>query len=418
MAFKLNPSTPLFQAKGDPQATYVRRTDEDIKSLPTRGTKIVPLTPSTNNNRRDRKWLANTIANDIKNNGGNIAVTGAVGAGWRGGGMVGTGATAYSGTEVVTAVDPKFAEMTNKKLARKIKRVLREDGSVQVDPASGTISPSSVPVNTTATSYPRAEAKKKANIYDSTQVVVNNEKVVLDNKTTAEAARAKVLADRRAVVEAAKAKAGVNKTTAEAARAKILADRRAVVEAAKAKISDRNGGKGPINQLAYSLSETDPTEKETNRTVTSEKGKLGTRPGTYTTTKIDYQTSGDRVITKSGEQMKDWARFVKDNPNWNKNQKDRSDSSKAFTPDKEEAIPSLTLREPAPSKPQEITAPLPDAKIGVKTKRIIGGQTKGGQYQTGLSTVVDKAKEGLSNMADRLTSDGSNEKVSCQCPKR
>ena len=103
------------------------------------------------------------------------------------------------------------------------------------------------------------------------------------------------------------------------------------------------------------VSATSPLEQERNPNTneklvssktTTEKGLLGTRPGTFTTTTNDYKTPGSNNVS-SGEKMSnaDWAKFVKANPNRNQGS-NRSDSNKSFKPDLEKA---LDLPTPAPT---------------------------------------------------------------------
>ena len=88
-------------------------------------------------------------------------------------------------------------------------------------------------------------------------------------------------------------------------------------------------------------------EKLTKSTTTTEKGLLGTRPGTFTTTTNDYNTPGGGGNTKSGEKMSnaEWSKFVKANPNRNQGS-NRSDSNKSFKPDLEKP---MDLPTPAPT---------------------------------------------------------------------
>ena len=111
----------------------------------------------------------------------------------------------------------------------------------------------------------------------------------------------------------------------------------------KMDLQDKNkksSATSPLNQNSST------GEKLTKSTTTTEKGLLGTRPGTFTTTTNDYSTPGSGN-TKSGEKMSnaDWSKFVKENPNRNQGS-NRSDSNKSFKPDLEKP---MDLPKPAPT---------------------------------------------------------------------
>ena len=111
-------------------------------------------------------------------------------------------------------------------------------------------------------------------------------------------------------------------------------------------------GRSPFMQTGRGIpsalmqTNTSTNEKLVSSKTTAEKGLLGTRPGTFTTTTNDYKTPGSNNVS-SGEKMSnaDWTKFVKENPNWNQDS-NRSDSNKSFKPDLEKA---LDLPKPAPT---------------------------------------------------------------------
>lgn len=87
-------------------------------------------------------------------------------------------------------------------------------------------------------------------------------------------------------------------------------------------------------------------EKLVSSKTTTERGLLGTRPGTFTTTTNDYKTPGsNNVSSKEKMSNADWAKFVKENPNRNQGS-NRSDSNKSFKPDLEKP---MDLPTPAPT---------------------------------------------------------------------
>lgn len=111
-------------------------------------------------------------------------------------------------------------------------------------------------------------------------------------------------------------------------------------------------GRSPFMQTGSGIpsalmqTNTSTNEKLVSSKTTAEKGLLGTRPGTFTTTTNDYKTPGSNNVS-SGEKMSnaDWTKFVKENPDWNQDS-NRSDSNKSFKPDLEKA---LDLPKPAPT---------------------------------------------------------------------
>jgi len=142
-------------------------------------------------------------------------------------------------------------------------------------------------------------------------------------------------------------------------------------------------------------------EKLIGSKTTVEKGSLGSRPGTFTTTTNDYETPGNGN-TKTKEKMsnEDWSKFVKENPDWNKGS-NRSDSNKSFKPDLEKP---MDLPTPAPTtfgngltsqpiKPiptpvtpkEEPKKPTVTMAFGGKKEKSMSGGSGSGSYSNGGS---------------------------------
>lgn len=380
MAFQMR--TPLFQA------TYTRPTDEEINAMPKKGTKQVAVTPSTENNRRERKQLAADMASAIVGGGGNINTVGAASSGSRSAGTVTGGNTAYLGTESDNAPSEGFASMSVGKLGRKIKQTLRESGSVKVDPTSGTISSSSEPVYRETSYNPRAEAIKERKVRDFQEQDAAHKKQISEKKA--------------AMAEAQKIKVSENVAKHAAAKAANQAKR----TASKSPVEQN---KTPFYQKGF-LQDTNMLTNNNKYTTATSALRQEKKVGSTTTESIverdgkkykqwktddSYETpgtSGSKTKPTGDKPMSDskWSKFVAANPNWDKG----SDASKRT----ETSMQEREILEPIQTKSAgvvkkgnpEIKAPL--MPVPTKTKKVIGGQTSGTTRNTSLTNTVNAVK--------------------------
>lgn len=384
MAFQLR--TPLFQA------TYTRPANEEINAMPTKGTQLKAITPSTKNNRLERKQLAKAMANDIVNNGGNIEVSGAASSGYRNAGTVTGGNTSYFGTESNGTPNSDLTSMSVGKLGRKIKQTLRESGSVKVDPTSGTISSSSEPVYIETNYNPKGEAIRERSRYDYQEQRASKQKELSEKKATLEETRKTRINENVAKRDAAKAameakKAERNSSPLEQQKSPFYQ---------KGSLQDKNM---LTNDNKY-MTATSPLYQEkkvgsaTTESIVERDGKK------YKQWKTDdnYETagtSGSKTKPTSGPKMSDanWSKFVAEHPERN--------GGSAASKRTETSIQEREILEPIQVKPAGIVKTnSPEIKAGlmkepVKTKTTIGGQTLGTTRTTSLTNVVNSVKEAI-----------------------
>lgn len=339
MAFKLSPGRSPFLKTGNGLPTPFRQENvenkkPDFKALPTKDFRVVDV-KSTAPKRKVARQIAKKIANLGTEVTGTITSSGAQEtrtSGSRIGALLG-------GNDYYREVNPGKANAqiddTGNALDNSQKRQLKRDIKKAILSGEGNVAINGTSVTTGAEvkkveSYnPKREAEQAyAKEQQSARIAAGQEarakhKAELDVKRTQNQEN---LEKRRSDYQA-------NKSKVEAERNKL----REEIQAKK------NNKSEVLMQRKTPFYQTGMFEEKVVGKSSSSRRTTEGRPGTIYSETTNYQTdggSGSSKTSSSGAKMgnKDWASFVKNNPDWEKKQKNRSETSERFVPDPEEKI--------------------------------------------------------------------------------
>jgi hypothetical protein len=356
MAFKLSPGRSPFLKTGHGLPTpfkqeNIEQKKPDFSALPTKDFRVVNV-----QSQPPKRKIARQEARKIANLG--VEVTGTItsskpGETYTSGSRIGAllGGNDYWREENPGRADAEVYQ-TGGALDNSQKRQLKKDIKKAILSGQGNVAINGTSVTTGAEvkkveSYnPKREAEQA---YAQEQ---HNARI-----TAAQAARAKHQEELKIKKAELQAKLEKQRSDSQAGRAQAEAERKKRIEEIQAK---KNNKSEVLLQRKTPFYQTGMFEEKVIGKTSSSRRTTEGRPGTIFSETTNYQSdggSGSSKTSSSGAKMgnKDWASFVKNNPDWEKKQKNRSETTERFVPDEEKPItlnPALVVK----SKKPEITA--------------------------------------------------------------
>jgi len=360
MAFNFSPGRSPFLKTGRGLPTPFRQDntkqkEPDFSTLPTKDFRVVNV-----ESQAPKRGVARKIAKQIANLG--TEVTGTItsskpeetrSSGSRIGALLG-------GNDYRREVNPGKADAqiseTGNALGNSQKRQLKKDIKKAILSGQGNVAINGTSVTTGAEvkkveSYnPQREAK---------QTYVQEQRN--DRITAAQEARAKHQEGLKIKKTEIQANLEKRRSDYQANKTKVESDRNKLREEIQAK---KNNNSEVLMQRKTPFYQTGMFEEKVIGKTSSSRRTTEGRPGTIFSETTNYQSDGGSGSSKAnsgGAKManNDWASFVKNNPDWEKKQKNRSETTEKFVPDEEKQI-SLKPAGLVKSKNPEITS---NAKI-------------------------------------------------------